>query len=282
MDDDLEPRFIGGVYLQLVFWRALTGWIIAEARGLRRRLRHRRARETLITRLAARRPRSLNPPPDAAAVSAQWRRTRGSLLETLRFGSLLLDLEPTVDNSLVKRWNKAGTREVIVARNPGLKGWLHRECRAVGYQTAMRYKTLAKRVRQACGMPADVPLEWIFPDQAGRDAERAATTSSDLAAARARLVEFLVGCGSVARLSARLDETLEITHRKLAQPRRGAAATARRRTGARAVEALLGAVRARAFDPARPLDAEARQLLLGGLLTAAEELRTRTASPPAA
>jgi hypothetical protein len=194
---------------------------------------------------------------------------------------MLLDLEPTVDSSPVMRMNRACTREVIVARNPGIKGWLHEHCREVGYATAMRHKVLARRLHHACGLPRDAPLEWVFPDQAAHDAARMRRTSADLPAARAELVALLVGCGSRARLFAKLDDRLGILHRKLAKPRGGLSPAARRRMDERAVDALLGPVRSRLRDAAKPLAVEARGLLLDRLLAVAEELRAPRASPAA-
>ena len=281
MEDRIRIGICGGYFAYTNFWIVIATELLRLAREAIRVQRAEKAREARVRRTLARRPVSLNPPPDAAAVSAQWRRAHDSLIETLRFGSLLLDLEPTVDSSPVMRMNKSGTREVIVARRPGLKGWLHQNCRVIGYQTAMRYKTLAERTRRACGLPRDVPLEWIFPDQAAHDKERRARTSAKLAVARAKLVELLAGCDCVAGLFVRLDARLAIVHRKLATPRKGFSPAAKRRMEARAVDALLGVVRQRLGDPAKTLSPEARALLLRGLLGVADELRKPTA-PPAA
>ena len=69
--------------------------------------------------------RSLNPPPTPEALAAQWEKAhgRGPVEEKLRLGSMMLDIEATVDSSLVRN-----TDGEIVGRNPGLRGWLRENC----------------------------------------------------------------------------------------------------------------------------------------------------------
>jgi len=38
---------------------------------------------------------------------------------------------------------------VIVGRNPGVRGWLAEHCPHIGYKTAMRYKSLARKALQS-------------------------------------------------------------------------------------------------------------------------------------
>ena len=54
----------------------------------------------------------------------------------------------------------------IVARQPGLKGWLRSNTPDIKYSTAMHYKKLATRLRQLIGLDARGPLEWLLPDNA--------------------------------------------------------------------------------------------------------------------
>jgi len=262
------PDFYCGLWLALM--KGLCLGVVELARYEKERQRQAALRRKLSKPLR----RSLNPAPTAAKVSAQWSRTRSSLLETLRFGSLLMDLEPAVDSSPVVQYNKACTHKVIVARNPGLKGWLHERCREVGYRTALRYKNLAERVHKACGLPLDTPLEWAFPDQASQDAAHSRKTKGDLKAARETLLALLTECPNAARLLARLDVLQSVTHRKLAKPRKAFSAIARKRREEKVVETLLRSVRDRTQRRLSALDRETRDRLLRGLLTLAEEIRS--------
>ena len=107
---------------------------------------------------------SLRGTPDASDIDAAWRIVPRTIQDALRIGSRLLDLEPTVDNSFVWKENARSGRREIVARHAGIKGWLQLHCPTVRYKTAMRYKKLASRLRTICGVPGNVPLEWLLPD----------------------------------------------------------------------------------------------------------------------
>ena len=98
-----------------------------------------------------------------------WHRAPRTLLDNLRIGSRLADLEPTLDNSFVFRTGRTG-RKRIVARNPGIKGWLRDNAPTVTYSTAMHYKKLATRLRQVCGLDSRIPLEWILSSPSSNDA----------------------------------------------------------------------------------------------------------------
>lgn len=194
-------------------------------------------------REAARRDAQLrvcNPEPTPAEMLAQWDRAKTSLLEKLRFGSMMSDLEKRVDSSVVYGWSSALGRFTIVARNPGLKGWLSDHCKDIVYKTAMGYKDMAERARRVCGLPEYVPLDWAFPDSSHRDAEHGEKFPiSKIRAARTRLVELLDGCGTAIALMGRLDFRLEIKHRKLSKPRKGRSAAAKMALEDRRVRLLL-------------------------------------------
>jgi len=83
--------------------------------------------------------------PTVAEIMAAWERVGESHEATLRFGSLLEDLECYVDNSL--KFNEDGD---IVGRNQGIKGWLHDNAPILydRYTTVMRYKAMSKKLRQ--------------------------------------------------------------------------------------------------------------------------------------
>jgi hypothetical protein len=107
---------------------------------------------------------SLRGAPDRKDIASAWEKRPRTMQDALRLGSRLLDLEPTVDNSRVWKENPHTGRREVVFRHAGIKGWLQRNCPSVPYSTAMRYKKLASRLRTVCGLPENVPLEWLLPD----------------------------------------------------------------------------------------------------------------------
>jgi hypothetical protein len=117
------------------------------------------------TRMKELRPTpSLRGTPKPADIDEIWTLKPRTLIDRLRLGSRLLDLEPSVDNSFVFReYPHSGHREII-ARHSGIKGWLQDHCPTVAYTTAMAWKKLASRLKTLCGAPANVPLEWLLPD----------------------------------------------------------------------------------------------------------------------
>ena len=153
--------------------------------------------------------------PKPVAVAAQWEklRARRAPLEALRFGAMLLNVSQYVDCSPIY-----GRGKHIVARNPGLKGWLREHCREISYVTAMSYRKLAQTTCQAIGLPEFLPLEWVMPgteaEDAGRelDPERKAGMKLKrkeflrrIQTCREKLTRLLEGAGNVNRLNAVLD-----------------------------------------------------------------------------
>ena len=88
---------------------------------------------------------------------------RDSHAAAVRFGSLVHDLECYVDNSLLHDGNGA-----IVGRRGGVKAWLQVNIPAlyVRYTTVMRYKAMAKKLRQVVGLADPVPAEAVLAPQA--------------------------------------------------------------------------------------------------------------------
>ena len=102
---------------------------------------------------------TLNPRPTPEALRAAFAACGASPEAKVRLGGLLEDLECHVDNCL-----RFGPDGEILGRNGGVKAWLREHapelfCR---YKTLMRYKALAKRLRQAVGIADPVPASAIF------------------------------------------------------------------------------------------------------------------------
>ena len=77
----------------------------------------------------------------------------------IRLGSLLEDLECYVDNCL-----RFGPDGEILGRNGGVRGWLREHMPELSkhYKTLMRYKALARRLRQAVGIHDPVPADTLL------------------------------------------------------------------------------------------------------------------------
>ncbi len=114
--------------------------------------------------------RTTNPCPTRKEVLEAWIHRRESHEAAVRFGSLVHDLECYVDNSLLRDGDGA-----IVGRRGGVKAWLQVNIPAlyVRYTTVMRYKAMAKRLRQVTGLADPVPAAAVLapPAQGGTAAE---------------------------------------------------------------------------------------------------------------
>ena len=107
--------------------------------------------------------RTTNPCPTREEILDAWDRRRDSHAAAVRFGSMVHDLECYVDNSLLR--DEAGA---IVGRRGGVKAWLQENIPAlhVRYTTVMRYKAMAKKLRQVVGLADPVPAEAVLAPQA--------------------------------------------------------------------------------------------------------------------
>ena len=169
------------------------------------------------------RRRTTNPCPTREEVLEAWIHRRESHEAAVRFGSMVHDLECYVDNSLLR--DEAGA---IVGRRGGVKAWLQMNIPAlyVRYTTVMRYKAMAKRLRQVTGLADPVPAAAVLAPPARGDGHAEGGTKAgggkrdygadeingrevpDLAVVRARAVwlEVVAGVrGSATALMERLD-----------------------------------------------------------------------------
>ena len=103
--------------------------------------------------------RTTNPCPTREEILEAWVHRRDSHAAAVRFGSLVHDLECYVDNTLLRDENGA-----IVGRRGGVKAWLQVNIPAlyVRYTTVMRYKAMAKKLRQVVGLADPVPAEAVL------------------------------------------------------------------------------------------------------------------------
>ena len=112
--------------------------------------------------------RTTNPCPTREEILEAWTRRRESHAAAVRFGSMVHDLECYVDNSLLR--DEMGA---IVGRRGGVKAWLQENIPAlyVRYTTVMRYKAMAKKLRQVVGLADPVPAEAVLAEPPHRDGE---------------------------------------------------------------------------------------------------------------
>lgn len=171
-----------------------------------------------------RKARSLNPPPSPEDLLAQWNKTRDSIEDMLRFGAMLLDLEPSVDSGLVID-HEDGCGH-IRGRKPGIKGWLADHSPQIGYKTAMRYKALAQKAREVAGLDAPVPVTWALLSEAVHNPQResrakiASSPDCSLAKAQKKLAHILKDCACVHHVQTTLSQQLGCRHYALSHPRR--------------------------------------------------------------
>ncbi len=121
----------------------------------------------------------------AAAVSAQWGRAQEGLVEILKFGAILLELE----RRLAMPSQRAG-----MYGGATLKQWLRELCPEIRYDTALGYKAAAAGVIKAAELPDELPLLALMDGDAAY-----AQQHED---ARARVME-VVATASIASLKVR-------------------------------------------------------------------------------
>jgi len=107
--------------------------------------------------------RTTSPCPTREDILEAWTKRRDSHAAAVRFGSMVHDLECYVDNSLLR--DDAGA---IIGRRGGVKAWLQENIPAlyVRYTTVMRYKAMAKKLRQVVGLADPVPAEAVLVPRA--------------------------------------------------------------------------------------------------------------------
>ena len=197
----------------LILSPALFGLLLAR-RGVRalvrKILRDSRCRETVPSP-------SLRGAPIKEDIDSVWAETPRTMLSALRLGSRLLDLEPTVDNSRVWKEDPLTGKRTVVFRHAGIKGWLQEHCPGVQYNTAMRYKKLASRLRTVCGVAGNIPFEWLLPDAAVPTEGLDAKTRASIEKGKAELEKILAEAKSLRALDRVVEERMNL----VGLPRKG-------------------------------------------------------------
>ena len=134
-------------------------------------------------RITCRRTTSPCPTPDEFREA--FAHAKDSNEARLRFGGMVHDLECYVDNCL-----RFGPDGEIVGRNGGIRAWIAANVPELSpkYKTIMRYKALAKRLRQVVGLRDPVPTSAVLPSAGtatSGDCPRDAPQDAGLGGARA-------------------------------------------------------------------------------------------------
>ena len=201
---------------------------------------------------------SLRGTPTPQELAAACAATPRKLLERLRLGSLLADLDPTLDRTFSFTELPNGAKRYR-SRGGGMKAYLADNRIPVPYSTLMRYKLLATRLRQLLALDARLPLEWLLPHTAP-DRELPSDLQTPYWAARRRLARLLRENRNFTRLRKHVDEKLGIP--QLLRARRDARGAKECRHAARFPE-VRGAARHMTIDPGR---IEATRLALADFL----------------
>ena len=192
---------------------------------------------------------SLRGTPTPREITAACAAAPRKLLERLRIGSLLADLDPTLDRTFAFTELPNGAKRYR-SRGGGLKAYIADNRIAVPYSTLMRYKLLAVRLRQLLSLDPRLPLEWLLPHAAPADG-----IPADLRAAywsaRRRLARLLRENPNFSRLRKQVDAKLGIPG--LLRARRNAREEKSRRRAARRgpYPVIRGATRHMTIDPGR-------------------------------
>ena len=169
-------------------------------------------------------PVSLRGTPTPEDIEDVWDLYPRTLPARLRIGSRLADLEPTLDSRFLFKKTRNGSRR-IVARQPGLKGWMRKNVPAVKYSTAMHYTKLATRLRQLIGLDPRIPLEWLLPGDEGSLSSLSPSDRQSATAAKTKLSRLLADNPKYTHLLHTVESKLGImrmvTIRRIQAPRPG-------------------------------------------------------------
>ena len=140
---------------------------------------------------------TLNPCPTPEQFLAAFEKRGESVEAKVRFGGMVQDLECYVDNCL--KYDENGE---ICGRNGGIRAWIANNLPQLNgkYKTIMRYKALAKRLRQAAGISDPVPTSAVYDGVAAEAMPPPLEGRREHYALNSRFVEArrrLEACGNV-------------------------------------------------------------------------------------
>ena len=112
--------------------------------------------------------------PSKEAILDAFMHRKDSKEAAIHLGSLIHDLECYVDNEL--RFD----RGKIIGRNAGIKGWLGENIPLLlqKYSTIMRYKAMAKKLKQLVELDDPMPAEVVLIDETSQSTEDSVNDNS--------------------------------------------------------------------------------------------------------
>ena len=157
--------YFAAMACSLPFWfirRAIDRHLAQLRRPTYYEAERQRRHELAEERRRIRRRRTISPLPSMDEIRAALARAPGSPADMIRLGSLLEDLECYVDNSIY--FNEKGK---VAGRRGGIRRHLqeHAPDLYARYKTLMRYKSLARKFRQAAGESDPVPASALLPSR---------------------------------------------------------------------------------------------------------------------
>ena len=157
--------YFAAMACSLPFWyirRAIDRHLAQLRRPTYYEAERQRRHELAEERRRVRRRRTISPMPGMDAIRAALARAPGSPADMIRLGSLVEDLECYVDNSIY--FNEKGK---VAGRRGGIRRHLqeHAPDLHARYKTLMRYKSLARKFRQAAGESDPVPAAALLPSR---------------------------------------------------------------------------------------------------------------------
>ena len=157
--------YLAAMACSLPFWfirRAINRHLAQLRRPTYYEAERRRRHELAEERRRVRRRRTVSPMPSMDEIRAALARALGSPADMIRLGSLLEDLECYVDNSIY--FNEKGK---VAGRRGGIRRHLQEYAPDLyaRYKTLMRYKSLARKFRQAAGESDPVPASALLPSR---------------------------------------------------------------------------------------------------------------------
>ena len=113
--------------------------------------------------------------PSKEAILDAFMHRKDSKEAAIHLGSLIHDLECYVDNEL--RFD----RGKIIGRNAGIKGWLGENIPLLlqKYSTIMRYKAMAKKLKQLVELDDPMPAEVVLIDETSQSTEDSVNDNSE-------------------------------------------------------------------------------------------------------
>ena len=171
--------YFAAMACSLPFWfirRAIDRHLAQLRRPTYYEAERQRRHELAEERRRVRRRRTISPMPSMDEIRAALARAPRSPADMIRLGSLLEDLECYVDNSIY--FNEKGK---VAGRRGGIRRHLqeHAPDLYARYKTLMRYKSLARKFRQAAGESDPVPAAALLPPREFTSDENLARGEAD-------------------------------------------------------------------------------------------------------